>query len=200
MCGRFENKVREDWIQEKFAEFNLTLIFRDTTDNRKFENIAPTNSIVAIMNDEEDLFGSANKWGIKFSVKSPLIFNSRIETISEKHFWKMLFDRNRCIVPMTAFYEWKKEKSKKVPYRISLKKEEMFFVPGLYNKDTEGNKTISLITTQPNDFMKNIHNRMPVILDLKESIDYLNSDIESNFEKCLSYKYSENMKMEVADI
>jgi putative SOS response-associated peptidase YedK len=200
MCGRFENKVREDWMQEKFAEFNLTLIFRDTTDNRKFENIAPTNSIVAIMNDEEDLFGSANKWGIKFSVKLPLIFNSRIETILEKHFWKMLFDKNRCIVPMTAFFEWKKDKTKKVPYRISLKKEEMFFVPGLYNKDKEGNKTISLITTQPNDFMKNIHNRMPVILDLKEAIEYLNADVENNFEKCLPYKYTENMQMEIAKI
>ena len=51
MCGRFENNVREDWMQEKFAEFNLSIIFREKTDERKFANIAPTNSIVTIMND-----------------------------------------------------------------------------------------------------------------------------------------------------
>ena len=112
----------------------------------------------------------------------------------------MLFDRNRCIVPMTAFYEWKKEKTKKVPYRISLKNEEMFFVPGLYNKDKEGKKTISLITTEPNDFMKSIHNRMPVILNMKDAIEYLNADVENNFERCLPYKDSDNMEMEAADI
>lgn len=200
MCGRFDNKVREDWMMEKFAEFNFNVFFRTIDKLRKKENIAPTNSIVTILKDDSDHFAETNKWGIKFSEESPLIFNSRIETISSKQFWKMLFDRNRCIIPMSAFYEWKKEKTKKIPYRIFLKNEEMFFVPGLFNKDKEGKKTISLITTEPNEFMKKIHNRMPVILNLNEAIEYLSGDLENNFEKCVPYKNSINMKMEVADI
>ncbi|MCB9211589.1 MAG: SOS response-associated peptidase [Ignavibacteriales bacterium] len=200
MCGRFENKVREDWMMEKFAEFDISVFFNTSTNERKFENIAPTNSIVTIMNDDNDLSADMNKWGIKFAVKSPLIFNSRIETISVKPFWKMLFDRNRCLVPMTAFYEWKKVGTKKVPYRISLKKQEIFFVPGLYNKDKEGIKFVSLITTEPNDFMKEIHNRMPVILEMQEAVKYLSADSESNFEKCLPYKNSGDMEMELAVI
>lgn len=138
--------------------------------------------------------------GIKFSSKSLLIFNSRIETISAKPFWKMLFDRNRCIVPMTAFYEWKKINTKKVPHRISLKDEEMFFVPGLSHVDKEGIRYISLITTEPNEFMKEIHNRMPVILKMKDAISYLNDEAESNFEKCIPYNDSDNMTVELADI
>ncbi|MBK7106650.1 MAG: SOS response-associated peptidase [Ignavibacteriae bacterium] len=200
MCGRFENRIREDWMMEKFAEFNVNVFFRTVDKLRKKENIAPTNKILTIMKNEDDLSGDDNKWGIKFSDTSPLIFNSRIETISEKQFWKMLFDRNRCIVPMSAFYEWKKEKTKKVPYRIFLKNEAMFFVPGLYNKDKEGNKSVSLITTEPNNFMKEIHNRMPVILNMKDAVEFLSGDVGSNFEKCVPYKDEKNMKMEAAEI
>ncbi|MBK8944064.1 MAG: SOS response-associated peptidase [Ignavibacteriae bacterium] len=200
MCGRFENKVREDWMMEKFAEFNINVFFRTIDKLRKKENIAPTNTIVTILKNDSDHLAETNKWGIKFSEESPLIFNSRIETISSKQFWKMLFDRNRCIIPMSAFYEWKKEKNKKIPYRIFLKNDEMFFVPGLFNKDKEGKKTISLITTEPNEFMKKIHNRMPVILNMKDAVEFLSGDLSSNFEKCVPYKDEKNMEMEVAAI
>ena len=200
MCGRFENKVREGWMMQKFAELDISIFFKSSEDKRKMENIAPTNSILSILNTDSDFFAENNKWGIKFSDKSPLIFNSRIETITNKPFWKGLFDKNRCIVPMTAFYEWKKINTKKVPHRITLKNEEMFFVAGLFHKDKQGLKFISLITTEPNAFMKDIHHRMPVILNMKEAISFLNDDVENNFEKCLPYKHSENMLVELADI
>lgn len=200
MCGRFENKVREEWMMEKFAEFDINLIFKIRDKQIKHENIAPTNTIFTLISDEEDVLAETNKWGIKFASASPLIFNSRIETITVKPFWKMLFDKNRCLVPMTAFYEWKKEKTKKVPYRIFLKNREMFFVPALYNKDKEGNKTISLITTEPNEFMKDVHHRMPVILELENAINYLSGDLEENLQRCLPYVNSENMDIELAEI
>lgn len=200
MCGRFENKIREDWMMEKLAEFDFKIFLKNIGEERKKENIAPTNSIFALIKEDENFLGENNIWGIKFSDESPLIFNSRIETISEKHFWKMLFDRNRCIVPMSAFYEWKKEKSKKIPYRIFLKNEDMFFVPALFNKDKKGKKSISLITTEPNEFMKNIHNRMPVILNIKDAIEYLTGDAEKNIKNCVPYKDEKNMDMEIAVI
>lgn len=200
MCGRFENKIREDWMQEKFAAFDVNFILSSDISKIKKENIAPTNIIVNVKNESEKLIAEANPWGIKFAESSPLIFNSRIETIKEKPFWKMLFDRNRCIVPMTAFYEWKKIKTKKVPYRIFLKNEEMFFVPGLFNKDKEGKKYISLITTEPNDFMKDIHHRMPVILNMEEAVKYLKDETEQNIKKCIPYKNSAQMEMELAEI
>lgn len=200
MCGRFENNVREEWMIEKFASFDISIIFNTKTDERKYENIAPTNSILTLVGKDEEVLGNIDKWGIKFSDKSPLIFNSRIETVIAKPFWKMLFDRNRCIVPMTAFYEWKKENNKKVPYKVFLKDEEFFFVPGLYNIDKEGKKTISLITTEPNDFMKSIHHRMPVILKIEDAIAFLSDDAENNFQRCIPYKDSANMNLERVNI
>lgn len=61
-------------------------------------------------------------------------------------------------------------------------------------------KHISLITTEPNDFMKEVHNRVPVILEMHEAVKYLSADSESNYEKCLPYKDSGNMEMELAGI
>ncbi|MFZ1288456.1 MAG: hypothetical protein WAR79_00075 [Melioribacteraceae bacterium] len=56
----------------------------------------------------------------------------------------------------------------------------MFFVPGLFNKDKEGNKNISLITCEPNEFMSEI---LPVILGMHEAVEYLSGDSESNLHK-----------------
>ncbi|MBK7105515.1 MAG: SOS response-associated peptidase family protein [Ignavibacteriae bacterium] len=114
--------------------------------------------------------------------------------------WEEILKSEHAGTSGIAFYEWKKENKKKVPYRIFLKNEEMFFVPGLYNKDKEGNKSVSLITTEPNEFMKEIHNRMPVILNLKDAVEFLSGDVNSNFEKCVPYKDEKNMEMEAAEI
>jgi len=200
MCGRFENKIREEWMMDKFAKFDIDLVLLSNLYKRSKENIAPTNSILTVVNADDNVTAELDKWGIKFSAKSPLIFNSRIETIASKPFWNRMFDKNRCVVPMTAFYEWKKIKTKKIPHRISLKNDELFFVPALFHIDIEGIKHISLITTEPNEFMKDIHHRMPVILNIEDAITYLTDEAENNFEKCLPYKDSANMQMELADI
>ena len=99
---------------------------------------------------------------------------------------------------MSAFYEWKKEGTKKIPYRIFLPDEEIFFVPALSYIDKDKNTFTSLITTTPNDFIKQIHHRMPVILKIKEAINYLIDDPESNLTKC--QPYSGKMQMEPASI
>jgi putative SOS response-associated peptidase YedK len=200
MCGRFETKPSLQTLVNELKKHKVDLVIELDSEKRKTENIAPTNKIFSISYSDTNYKLSYTNWGIKFSPTSPLIFNSRIETIKEKKYWMTLFSKNRLLVPMSAFYEWKKEGTKKIPCKISLKSEDMFFVPGLYNKDKEGNKTISLITTEPNEFMKSIHNRMPVILNLKEATEYLNAEAEDNLQRCIPYKDSDNMEMEVADI
>ncbi|MBK7105511.1 MAG: hypothetical protein IPH62_09520 [Ignavibacteriae bacterium] len=71
MCGRFENRIREDWMMQKFAEFNVNVFFRIVDKLRKKENIAPTNSILTLTKDDSDILADTNKWGIKFSEDSP---------------------------------------------------------------------------------------------------------------------------------
>jgi putative SOS response-associated peptidase YedK len=194
MCGRFENKVNENLLIQIMKELKLNLISDESMVKRKLENIAPTDKIFAIRFINNNFTLSLINWGIKFKEDSPLIFNSRIETIKEKKYWFTLFDRNRCIVPMSGFYEWKKEGSRKIPHRISLPDDELFFVPALYYEDKQKNLYTSLITTTPNKFIKPIHHRMPVIFNLKTAIEFLQNDARSNLDYCLPYSDSLEMK------
>jgi putative SOS response-associated peptidase YedK len=95
---------------------------------------------------------------------------------------------------MSAFYEWKKEGNRKVPYRIFLPDEDIFFVPALFHKDNNNEIHSSLITTTPNKFIKPIHHRMPVIIKIKEGINYLIDDSETNLTRCIPYSGKMNME------
>ena len=163
MCGRFEIKPNAEGLIKQLEQLKIDLIV-EKDEELKSVNIAPTEKITGIRKQQKRYLLSSFQWGIKFSQSSPLILNSRMETIIEKKFWRDSFNRNRCLIPMSAFYEWKKEGGKKVPYRIFLKTEDLFFVPALYYSNSA-----SLITTTPNEFIKPIHHRMPVIFTYKNA-------------------------------
>ncbi len=187
MCGRFETKPSVQTLIKKLKECNVELQLEFEDEKNKSVNIAPTEKIFLISYSNDIYKLSLTNWGIKLNSDSPLIFNSRIETILEKRFWQNLFDKNRALVPMSAFYEWKKEGTKKIPYRIYLPDEEIFFVPALNYTDKNNNIFTSLITTTPNNFIKPIHHRMPVIFNIKEGIKYLTDDKELNLSRCKPY-------------
>ena len=126
------------------------------------------------------------KWGIRFNPekKSPLIFNSRDDTIQTKPFWKRTFDKNRIRIPMFGFYEWQdKGGKKKVKTKITIPGRNVFMVPGLFWKNKEDINEFTLITTSPSSFMKKIHSRMPVILDDKDVFNYFTDSYEENAAK-----------------
>ncbi|MCU7495358.1 MAG: SOS response-associated peptidase [Ignavibacteria bacterium] len=190
MCGRFENNIDTgdlfEALQAKGAPLKAEL---------SRQNIAPTQKIMTLIGKGEGVELIPMNWGIKFTGDSHLIFNSRIETIKEKPYWQRLFSENKCLVPMTAFYEWKKEGTRKVPYRIYLPGEKFFFVPALYiEKDKQF--YASLITTVSNKFIEKLHHRMPVILKINEALDYLKCDSEANLKRCIPLSSTEKMDME----
>ena len=84
----------------------------------------------------------------------------------------------RCLVLADGFYEWQKAKGGKVPYRITLKTEEPFAFAGIWSTvhDAAGkeHQTFAIITTEANELMAPIHNRMPVILQERDEEDWLN--------------------------
>ena len=173
MCGRFETKPNIEGLVEQLEQLNIDLII-DKDEPVKTLNIAPTEKITGIRKQQKKYLLSSFQWGIKFSQSSPLIFNSRMETIIEKKFWMDSFNKNRCLVPMTAFYEWKKEGGQKVPYRIFLKTKDFFFIPALYYINKDNSYAASLITTTPNEFIKPIHHRMPVIFTYINAVSFFN--------------------------
>jgi putative SOS response-associated peptidase YedK len=82
--------------------------------------------------------------------------------------FKHLVDRRRCIIPADGFYEWRKEGRRKVPMWVHLKTKEPFALAGLWDvwRKPDGKKveSFTIITTEPNELVRPVHNRMPVIL------------------------------------
>jgi putative SOS response-associated peptidase YedK len=197
MCSRFENKSTGEFLFKKISKDRK--VIDNSGKNLKQTGIAPNDDIIVIRNKSGDLEITNNIWGIRFSGENtPLIFNSRIETITSKTYWLGLFDKNRCIIPATAFYEWKQEDKIKIPQRISLIESEVFYIAGIFVRLND-NYHASLITTIPNTQIARIHNRMPVILDYKNAINFLESDAKSALDLCQPMDDNFKMNIEIAD-
>ncbi len=141
-------------------------------------NIAPSQPILAVANDHPDRFDHF-LWGLIPSwAKDPKIgnklCNARAETLAEKNTFKNAYKRRRCLVPADGFYEWKlnPDGKTKQPMYIRLKGGKTFALAGLWDHwaDDAGNeiRSATLITTQPNELMSTMHDRMPVILQPKD--------------------------------
>jgi len=113
------------------------------------------------------------KWGlIPFWAKDPAIgskmINARSETVAEKPAFRAAFKHRRCIIPADGFYEWAREGKKKQPYLIAMTDGNPFGMAGLWEhwKDAEGNviESCTILTTEANEAVRELHDRMPVIL------------------------------------
>ena len=186
MCGRF---VLED-IDEVFPRFRLSGS-EDLIGNIKPRyNIAPSHyAYIISRNARQENRLEMMKWGLIPSwSKDPKIgsrmINARVETVDIKPSFKNLLRTNRCLVPCSGFYEWKIIGTKKVPHYIGLKNGRIFCLAGLYdvwkNSDGDDLKTFTIITTRPNNTLKPIHNRMPVILHQEFEDQWLNTKIQNH--------------------
>jgi putative SOS response-associated peptidase YedK len=197
MCSRFENKTTGEFLFKKISKDRK--VTDNTVKNLKQSGISPHDDIIIIKNKTRELEITTNIWGIRFSGENtPLIFNSRIETISSKKYWSDIFDKNRCLIPATAFYEWKQEEKIKIPHRISLSDSEIFYIAGIFIKLNE-NYHASMITTTPNTLIARIHNRMPVIMDYNTAISFLESDFKTALSHCNPLNESEGINIEIAE-
>ncbi|MCI0472252.1 MAG: SOS response-associated peptidase [Ignavibacteria bacterium] len=197
MCSRFENKTTGEFLFKKISKDRK--VTDNSVKNLKQSGISPQDDIIIIKIKPGELEITTNIWGIRFSGENtPLIFNSRIETISSKKYWSDIFDKNRCIIPATAFYEWKQEEKIKIPHRISLRDSEIFYIAGIFIK-LNGNYHASMITTSPNNIISRIHNRMPVIMDYHSAISFLESDYKTAISQCNPLDDSIGINIEVAE-
>jgi putative SOS response-associated peptidase YedK len=167
----------------------------DLTDIADKSKYLPLVEKILIIYKQSEVFTlTLSNLGLKYSSKSPRIFNSRIETIKKKQNWLELFSNSRILVPMSGFYEWKITDGQKVPYRIFIPGEELFFVAAVFNTGNDGNFFSSLITTKPNNFIKPLHNRMPVIFRIQDGIKFLNAGEKIALDMCIPFEG--NMEME----
>lgn len=137
-------------------------------------NIAPTQPILVVANNSADRFehfhwGLIPSWAKDRAIGNRMI-NARAETLAEKPAFRTALRRRRCLVPADGFYEWKKDSGgkTKTPMRITMASGEVFAFAGLWDAwqapDGSVVPSCTLITTEPNELMSDIHDRMPVIL------------------------------------
>ncbi len=168
MCGRFVIYSPATEVQDCFE---LTEPFPA---GPRY-NIAPTefSIIVAIHGATGQPEWKKAKWGLipewsKDPKSGAKLINARCETIAIKPSFKKAFKNRRCLVPTNGFYEWKKENKRRLPHLIGLSDDKPFAFAGIWErwKSTEGEivESFSIITTEANDLVAGLHDRMPVIV------------------------------------
>ena len=186
MCGRYV--ISQINLEERFeASKGYAGDFRENY------NVSPSQIMPTITRNSPNKI-TLMRWGlIPFWAKDPRIgfkmINARAEGVESKPSFREPFRKRRCLVPDNGFYEWKKDGKEKIPYYIKLKNNETFAFAGLYDIwiDAEGLEVTSytIITTSPNDLVKDIHDRMPVILNREDEDIWL--DPSSSLETLKSF-------------
>ncbi len=174
MCGRFSQSQPADVIAQAFQVAEVPPL-------TPRYNIAPTQSVATVLQTPEHQnrqfrmlhWGLIPSWAKDTKMGARLI-NARAETVAEKPAFRSAFRQRRCLVLADGFYEWQQQESKKQkqPFYFRLSDKHPFAFAGLWEcwEDGSGEKieSCTLLTTEPNELMNPIHNRMPVILDPKD--------------------------------
>lgn len=174
MCGRYTlagpNPAQ---VRERFA-------LGEDVEVRRRWNIAPQDDVVAVTTDREGApRGDVLRWGlVPFWAQDPKIgarmINARAETVADKPAFRDAFAQRRCLVVADGFYEWQPRPGgrRKQPFHIARGDHAPFAFAGLWatwrpkgaDRDVEPLRTCTIITTEANARVADIHDRMPVIL------------------------------------
>jgi len=182
MCGRFT-------LTDPDADLAVQFDLPEIPDMKPRYNIAPSQPVAAVRVPSE---GAAREmvllqWGlIPFWAKDPAIgnrmINARSETAAEKPAFRAAFKRRRCLVVADGFYEWQKRNGGKQPFFVYLRDRQPFGFAGLWEhwegEDGSVIESCTLLTTQPNELLRSVHNRMPVILQPEDYSLWLDPEVE----------------------
>lgn len=180
MCGRFTTTINLEEIERYFK------ITRTEGEYTPLYNAAPSQDIPVIQgNNHRTLafyrWGLIPSWAKDKSIGNKLI-NARAETLLERPSFRSPYLHKRCLIPADSFFEWKKEGKRKIPHRFLMKDNTPFAMAALWDvwitPDKQPLHTCSIITTDANNVVQDIHDRMPIILDTKDYDLWLDPSIK----------------------
>jgi len=166
MCGRFNLIATKPQIMEHFGLQRLP-------DYQPDYNIPPGQKIIAIVRLDDGSNKAVNlHWGLipswsKDRKISSHLINARAETLTEKPSFRNAYQHRRCLIPATGFFEWQTTEAGKQPYHIHQPEFALFAFAGLWEHWEHQQETVyscTIITTEANDKIATIHDRMPVII------------------------------------
>jgi putative SOS response-associated peptidase YedK len=190
MCGRY---VRKTGAQEIAQAFSAVASSEDLSLNF---NISPTSDVYVLRGIEGQVRLDVMSWGLvpvwaKDVSRAASLINARSESVAEKPSFRNLISRHRCVMPMNAYYEWKpmkkSGKAMKQPFAFFPGKdsgydhESHFAVASLWStwRDADGRElnTCVALTTEANQRVSQVHNRMPVLLTQDGITQWLSEDV-----------------------
>ncbi|MEE8170456.1 MAG: SOS response-associated peptidase [Phycisphaerae bacterium] len=180
MCGRYTITVSPRELGERFS---AEMMIGDWAPRY---NAAPTQDLPVVLNADRRTI-ELLRWGLIPSwAKDPAIgnrmINARSESLAEKPSFRAAFKRRRCLVVADGFYEWDSRPDGKVPMRIALADDAAFAFAGLWERwtDPKGGviRSFTIVTTEANDRLRPIHERMPVILRPEAEALWLERDAD----------------------
>lgn len=171
MCGRYTLSQTTEAIASAFQ-------LNEVPKLEPRYNIAPTQLVPVIRQSEQHQrqlqilrWGLIPAWAKDASMGARLI-NARAESVNEKPSFRSAFRQRRCLVIADGFYEWQRQDSKKQPFFIHLPDGKPFAFAGLWERwqspEGETIESCTIITTEANELLRSIHDRMPVILAPKD--------------------------------
>lgn len=174
MCGRYSLHANPEVIALMFGLSEIPAC-------QPRYNIAPTAQVLIVREYEAAAVATHVRWGlVPRWAKNPSIGarmnNARAETVARKPSFREAYRKRRCLIPASGFYEWKLENGLKQPYYIHPAGWELFAFAGLWEPWQDPHlslETCAIITTEANEKMAAVHDRMPVILDRKDYAGWL---------------------------
>jgi putative SOS response-associated peptidase YedK len=198
MCGRYTLTAKQEALARMFLLKQVSGSLADIPEERY--NIAPSQSVMAVRESRDggEREGVVFRWGlVPFWAKEVKIgyrmINARSETAAQKPAFRAAMRSRRCLIPASGFYEWQRNLpgNRKQPYCFGLRSGEPLAMAGIWErwKDPAGGvvESCAILTTDANDLMLPVHDRMPVILeepDFDRWLD-LGEDDPSNLQPLL---------------
>jgi putative SOS response-associated peptidase YedK len=188
VCGRYVEVSSPALLAERFQVTEVRW-----TELEPSYNVAPRADVPVVAERHGERVLDVVRWGlVPFWAKDPKIgdrmINARAESLLTSNAFKRPFERKRCIVPADGFYEWQKLEGKrtKQPWFIRRRDGEPLAFAGLWESWHDPNaaddapplRTCVIITTEPNELLAPIHDRMPVVLPESEWDTWL--DVENH--------------------
>jgi putative SOS response-associated peptidase YedK len=167
VCGRFAQQRPSSELAEIFEAEDLA------ADTGGRFNVAPTDEASVVVQRDERRAVVAYRWGLQPAWMDPKraskAFNARAETLATSGLFRDAYRKRRCLVPVDGFYEWRREGARKVPMWVHDPAGSPLALAGLWTgrqdeATGEWLRTFTIITSSPNAFMADIHDRMPVVI------------------------------------
>jgi len=180
MCGRYTLRTPVETLAEEFG------ISDPLPEIPTRYNIAPTQEVAAVLEEDEERKLEMLRWGLIPSwADDPAVgnrmINARSETAAEKPSFRTAFRKRRCLILADGFYEWQKTNGGKQPYYIRMEDGSPFAFAGLWESwDKYGGeiRSCTILTTDANEMVREVHHRMPVILPPETYDLWLDPDMQ----------------------